>query len=482
MSQVEAAVHPHMPRLKTTSEAIQALIPAAYTYARGRVLETHERRAGTGLIAMELPELRMTFADQAGLAHELQQNLRHGRAFLYQRTEIPVLSECTLVLVHPDREEELRLPAQVVMVSAGGVGVSLASGYLTQLDRLEAFAAASPTLHTLVPAPSTATNPETAHEYEHEYEPEQATVIPGEPLEAADLDPIQTTWVPEAPSQTHEPLQVPVHAPLPALDVEPAAASGGVDPDDRPTYIPGDHELAAAGLPTAATMGDVLSMPPTAARAPTAAYLEIGAPAPEPMDEASFADVEQELAAESGRPTQAGAVTEPPPPEAAEACAEYPDGVEEEELNSDVMTPSGRPVRQELQSENRQERLRSLNAAQQLQVARTGELADRIAVERLYGKQVWEALLHNPRLSIPEVARIARKGTVPKPLLEVILDNASWIKADAVRRALLSNPKLSPDAVLKLLRATPKHELKMIEKGTAYGAAVRESARKLLRQ
>jgi hypothetical protein len=62
------------------------------------------------------------------------------------------------------------------------------------------------------------------------------------------------------------------------------------------------------------------------------------------------------------------------------------------------------------------------------------------------------------------------------------LENAGWIKADAIRRALLSNPKLGPDAVLRLLRVTPKAELKQIEKGTAYGAAVRESARKLLRQ
>jgi hypothetical protein len=100
----------------------------------------------------------------------------------------------------------------------------------------------------------------------------------------------------------------------------------------------------------------------------------------------------------------------------------------------------------------------------------------------LYGKQVWDALLHNPRLSIPEVARIARKGTVPKPQLDLILENGAWIKSDAVRRALLSNPKIGAEAVLKLLRITPKHELKLIEKGTAYAPPVREAARKLLKQ
>ena len=64
-----------------------------------------------------------------------------------------MLSECTLVLVHPEREDELRLPAQVVMVTAAGVGLSLASSYLTQLDSLEAFAAPSPKLDTFVPEP-----------------------------------------------------------------------------------------------------------------------------------------------------------------------------------------------------------------------------------------------------------------------------------------------------------------------------------------
>jgi len=101
--------------------------------------------------------------------------------------------------------------------------------------------------------------------------------------------------------------------------------------------------------------------------------------------------------------------------------------------------------------------------------------------ERLFGKNVWEALLHNPRLTIPEVARIARKGTVPRPLLELIADNAAWAKTGPVRRALLTNRRLSSEAVMKVLRLTPKNELKLAEKQTAYPAHVREAARKLLR-
>ena len=122
-----------------------------------------------------------------------------------------------------------------------------------------------------------------------------------------------------------------------------------------------------------------------------------------------------------------------------------------------------------------------MNATEQLKVARRGELQDRVVIERLYGKQVWEALLSNPRITLPEVARIARKGTVPRPLIESIVENNGWIRANNVRRALLSNPKLTSEGIQKLLRITPRHELKVIEKGTAYPMAVRDGARKLLR-
>ena len=42
-------------------------------------------------------------------------------------------------------------------------------------------------------------------------------------------------------------------------------------------------------------------------------------------------------------------------------------------------------------------------------------ITDVATLERLYGKQVWESLLHNAKVTVPEVARIARKGTIPRP-------------------------------------------------------------------
>jgi hypothetical protein len=126
--------------------------------------------------------------------------------------------------------------------------------------------------------------------------------------------------------------------------------------------------------------------------------------------------------------------------------------------------------------------LRCLPVAEQLQLARGGDLEQRTALERLYGVTVWEALLRNPRITVAEVARIARKGTVPQVLLELIVDNAAWLRAGPVRRALLGNPRLPAEAVARVLRQTPRPELRLAPRQTAYPQQVREAARRLLRE
>ena len=130
---------------------------------------------------------------------------------------------------------------------------------------------------------------------------------------------------------------------------------------------------------------------------------------------------------------------------------------------------------------NVQERVRNLTAAQQQKLARTGDQRERVTLERIYGKNVWESLLRNPKLTPPEAGRIARMGALPVPLIEIIVSNRSWLSAPQVRRALLSNPRLKSDMIMTVLRATPKSELKLMPKQMAYPAAVRQAAKKLIR-
>jgi hypothetical protein len=131
---------------------------------------------------------------------------------------------------------------------------------------------------------------------------------------------------------------------------------------------------------------------------------------------------------------------------------------------------------------NVHERLRNLTLAAQIKLAHGGELHERVMLERLYGKNVWEALLRNPRLTAPEVSRIARYGSLPRVLLEIIVGNNAWLQIPEVRRALLSNPRLGADQVVKVLRLTPKHELRLAAIQTAYPQTVRNAAKMLLRE
>jgi hypothetical protein len=81
---------------------------------------------------------------------------------------------------------------------------------------------------------------------------------------------------------------------------------------------------------------------------------------------------------------------------------------------------------------------------------------------------------------VPEVSRIAKKGTLPRPLVDLIAGNASWLSAGEVQRALLSNPRSSPAVITKVLHAMPRSELAMVPQQTAYPAAVRNAAKRAL--
>ena len=129
-----------------------------------------------------------------------------------------------------------------------------------------------------------------------------------------------------------------------------------------------------------------------------------------------------------------------------------------------------------------QERLRGLSVAEQLRVAREGSLAERVALERFYGKTVWEALLRNTRLTVPEVARMAKMGTLPRPLLELIVANPAWLQVPQVRRALLSNPRLSQEMVQKVLGLLPRDELKLVPQAAVYPPAVRAAAKAMVKR
>jgi hypothetical protein len=123
------------------------------------------------------------------------------------------------------------------------------------------------------------------------------------------------------------------------------------------------------------------------------------------------------------------------------------------------------------------ERVRGYSTAEQMRRAREAEFTERSALERVYGKSVWEALLQNQRISPPEVARIARKGAIPRPLVDLITGNPAWVASAEIRRALLTNPRLSSSALALVLAACSKQELELVASQTLYPMATRQAAR-----
>jgi hypothetical protein len=149
---------------------------------------------------------------------------------------------------------------------------------------------------------------------------------------------------------------------------------------------------------------------------------------------------------------------------------------------TDVVEAPAEPTRgdDEKLALNLQERIRSLSPVEQQRLAAAGSLSERTALERMYGPSVWETLLRNSRLTVPEVARIGRKGTLPRPLVDVIAANPSWLAAAEVQRALLSNPRSSPVVIEKVLRSMSRSDLQLVPQQTAYPGSVREAAKRML--
>ena len=146
--------------------------------------------------------------------------------------------------------------------------------------------------------------------------------------------------------------------------------------------------------------------------------------------------------------------------------------------------PGAHPMRPEASNERATvplaERIRGLTLIEQQRMAAGGTLPERIALERAFGPNVWESLLSNPRLTTPEVASIARKGMLPRPLVETIAGHPTWIAVPEVQRAVLSNPHAPPAVVTKVLQAMKRVDLLLVPQQTAYPQGVRTAAKKIL--
>jgi hypothetical protein len=134
----------------------------------------------------------------------------------------------------------------------------------------------------------------------------------------------------------------------------------------------------------------------------------------------------------------------------------------------------------ERNARNIHERVRKLTNREREELARRGSLPERTALERAFGGSVWEGLLQNPQLTPPEVARIARNGSLPKPLVTTIVSNAAWLASAEVQRALMSNPRCTGAQLERVLRSLKPAEVVRLSQQCPYRAEVRALALRLV--
>lgn len=358
--------------------------------------------------------------------------------------ELRLTEECDLVVC--GLTHQMVIPARVVYVDPRGAGLELL-GFTPEMKAqlAELAAVAEPVSPLAAAQPSgVAIEDEDLHSGFTEPVPLAEAEELDDDLEIPSL--FGRVPEPEPPVAPDEDLAIPVAAAADDLAGEPAHEAVELDADDS--------RMLGAELE---------------------AELGLAEPAPEPADDASLElDLIDPMLG----------LDEIPPElrrDHALASAEDNELFEDGDDGAEDDGTAGSPGKRARFARNVHERLRGLTLAQQVKLAAQGELHERIVLERLYGKHVWEPLLRNPRLTAPEVARIARMGSLPRILLEILVANNAWLQIPEVRRALLSNPRLATDQIVKVLRLTPKHELKLASIQTAYPYAVRAAAKMLLR-
>lgn len=388
-------------------------------------------------------------AGHASLARDLSAGGVFVPACALQLTE-----ECDLVVCGVTHQ--MSIPARVVYVDPRGAGLELL-GFTPELKAMIAELA-SPAAEEA--APVSAVAPADDLEVPSHFAADDAAAIHDDDLEIPRSD--DPAYIASAPPAEDLAVAARGHA-----DGDAGAAyRADVDADDDRAGTDADGSTSRAGTEVDADDSRSLGAELDAELDASIDLSDLGEPDASSL-ELDLIDPDTGLALAPPEPTSANAEDDADPDDDADDGDDSPAGVE-------------RRARRAF-ARNVHERLRNLPLAAQIKLAGAGEMHERIVLERMYGKNVWETLLRNPRLTAPEVARIARMGALPRVLMEIIVANNAWLQIPEVRRALLANPRLGTDQIMKVLRVTPKPELKLATIQTAYPFAVRNAAKMLLR-
>jgi hypothetical protein len=129
---------------------------------------------------------------------------------------------------------------------------------------------------------------------------------------------------------------------------------------------------------------------------------------------------------------------------------------------------------------NAWDRVRNLTRTEKLLLAPKADRSERAVLAQDNDPQVLQALLRNPRITIEEVARLARLPLLSATTAELIAKTTQWATAPEVRSALVHNPRTPTPLALRLLPTLPEPEIRQIAKSTAVNQALKQAALRMV--
>ena len=128
---------------------------------------------------------------------------------------------------------------------------------------------------------------------------------------------------------------------------------------------------------------------------------------------------------------------------------------------------------------NAWDRIRALSQMEKLLLAVKAERSERALLLQDNDPRVLLSLLRNPRLTIDEVARIAKSSFLNFQVADVIVKTTQWMSSLDVRLALIRNPKTPPAYAMQILPTLPDAEIRSIARAGTNMALKQAALRRL---
>jgi hypothetical protein len=130
-------------------------------------------------------------------------------------------------------------------------------------------------------------------------------------------------------------------------------------------------------------------------------------------------------------------------------------------------------------SQNTWDRVRGLSQMEKILLAVKADRTERALLLQDNDPRVLLSVLRNPRLTVDEVARLAKSSFLTYQIADVIMKTAQWMGSLDVRLALIHNAKTPQPFSLRILPTLPDSEVRTIARGGT-SIALKQAALKRL--